>query len=198
MEGLPIRDPDNRDCSKKEKKVGRFALSLFFRGVDAIDSSFSVIKIVHLCPFCDNPLGPRELVWFEDLPTTTPETLTSLYGAAWPKSRHSPRATNRNGRESRDETASAACRQHMYETMILPLSVQYQWPRNIDFSSFLVRIKASHYFKLLQKVFKSPWTSVLLGVASAAEKDRSQLQTYDMSKLSLLYTSPGTPLPSAG
>lgn len=162
---------------------------------------------IHICPFCDQPLGPRKASWFDRLPTTRKHSLATLYTRLWPLSIPSPRDANSMGRrltlrDGRDGDVSVygegaklverACYQHRYELLTLPLSVQYRWPRRVNFSKFLRRIRAPETYSQLKNLYNEPWTSVNIRKGGGKYKERA------IWKLSKRLIQPVSKLRSAG
>lgn len=159
---------------------------------------------------CDQPLGPREASWFEDLPVTKDSHLPSMYTMLWPHTISSPRNTNSNGRvlntlmsqnepESVRENLAALqkriCYQHRYELMMLPLSIQYLWPRRINFGRLVERMRAPEIAEALLNIYNEPWTSINV------RKWRDKKGKYKVRSMSLLadrLIRPSSGLMSAG
>lgn len=146
-----------------------------------------------MCPFCDEPIGPRRDEWFVNLPTTTADTLPDLFASLWPKSQPEPRPTNPQGRRvtaELKEEKRVLCEQHRYEVMILPLSVQYQWPRDVSFYKLLGYLFDDAVEERLQRVFEYPWVGHMIADPKCTPK------AYDYA--TLLTQTPRAPMLSAG
>lgn len=114
------------------------------------------IVVAEICPFCDEPFGPRHPSLFHDLPLTTSETLPNLIAELWPLSLHSPRPTNINGRRVYNKDSDKKhnlCLQHEYEAGILPLALQFSWPKDTDEERLLNRLKEEGCWFRLRGVF---------------------------------------------
>lgn len=137
-----------------------FALILPNRA--AVDVEF----VRFVCPFCDQPFGPRVLEWFTDLPTTTPDTLPRLIAGLWAATPHTPRPTNSQGRAVTGKKLltlqEQVCDQHRYESMILPLSVQFGWPRNVNFYRLLGLLFHKSVEDRVTRVFEYPWSGQMI------------------------------------
>lgn len=136
-----------------------------------------------LCPFCDQPLGPRRIEWFDGLPVTDAQTLPDLISQLWNGTSHSPRPTNSEGRAVPDhlgELHYMVCTQHQYETMVLPLSVQYQWPRAANYFTLVQAITTDEVINRIKHVFDFPWSGVLIN--ASPPEDASRVQA-DLEKL---------------
>ena len=82
--------------------------------------------------------------------------------------------------------AADVCAQHRYETHIIPLSVQYEWPRTIDFEDVVTRIKQKGIRGRVVEVYSKPWTTVNLRAGVDVPKE------YDVSRLSRYFIHPAT------
>lgn len=98
-----------------------------------------------------------------------------------------PRSTNLNGRQiistaevsendAEDdkvgELVERVCYQHRYELFMLPLSVQYRWPRRVDFSKLLQRLESPKAFTALKDLYNAPWTAVNIRKGGGKYKER--------------------------
>lgn len=139
-----------------------------------------------ICPFCDQPLGPRRDEWFEGLPHTDKGTLPSLIGQLWVRTSEDPRHVNKEGRrvEFCDfQLQVDVCDQHQYETVILPLAAQYEWPRDIDYSEFVKRLGSVEFLNFAVRIFEDPWSGVLVGDAPGSNRSRSVKSDRDIALL---------------
>lgn len=122
--------------------------------------------IEDVCPLCDQPLGPRKTDWFRGLPCTRASTLGDMYKEIWPLTIADPRDSNADGRKvdwkKGWEILLKICAQHQYESLILPLSIQYGWPRRVDFNRFLRRILAPNVLAVAQNLYAEPWKCVAI------------------------------------
>lgn len=146
----------------------------------------SDVIVRSICPYCDQPLGPRRQEWFEGLPLTTLDTLPTLIGRLWEKTTDDPRHTNGAGRrvEITDFRFQVdVCDQHQYETIILPLACQYQWPRTIDFAEFMKRVGSTEIVNYAVQIYEDPWSGALVGDAIGANRSRSAKSNRDISLL---------------
>lgn len=129
-----------------------------------VDSALLEITIIDLCPLCDQPLSPRKDDWFRGLPCTKSTTLVDIYKEIWPLTIPDPRDTNEEGRKvdwkKGWELLLKACAQHQYESLILPISVQYEWPRHVDFNRFLRRILAPEIITVARNLYAEPWKCI--------------------------------------
>lgn len=135
----------------------------------------AVEVVKYLCPFCDQPLGPRVTEWFADLRSATTETLPRLIAALWKKSTPQPRVTNPQGRvvpPSLKAERQAVCEQHRYETLVLPLSVQYSWPRHPDFYRLIGYMFEPVVFDRIQRVFETPNFGLMIDDPNLVIKSR--------------------------
>jgi len=98
-----------------------------------------------------------------------------MYAEAWKTSIPYRRDLNPDGRMTNDGREPAACAQHRYETYMIPLSVQYQWPRNIDFLSVAKRLLTPKFRQRLEVLYSEPWKCGYLS--------RDVEHTNDISKL---------------
>lgn len=123
------------------------------------------VVVKYVCPYCDQPLGPRRKEWFDYLPETTEETLPTLIGELWGDTKEQPRATNAQGRcvaRKEEERRLIVCEQHRYETCVVPLAVQYMWPTAIDFIAVLKRLTSPKIIEILKFLYKHPWHGILI------------------------------------
>lgn len=143
------------------------------------------MQVSEICPFCDQFLGPRNEEWFESLPQTTFNTLPELLSRCWANSKEQPRDTNPEGRTVHNkELVHLACSQHQYESLILPLSVQYEWPRSIDFNVLLKRVSKENINGVIKRVYKAPWTSILIKAPAPETYNIEQLvEAFKLSPL---------------
>lgn len=124
--------------------------------------------VKRLCPFCDQPLGPRVDSWFDGLPQTTLETLPNLIAALWVSTKRTPRPNNPQGRtlpgddEQLEELRKTVCSQHRYESLIIPMSVQYNWPRDANFSDLLGSLFQEGIRDTIQRLYEYPWGGLVI------------------------------------
>lgn len=133
------------------------------------------VTIDDLCPMCDQPLGPRVPVWFEALPVTTLDFFPSLLTKLWNASTASPRATNPQGRKvnkSLNGLQGLACLQHQYEAAIIPLSIQYQWPRFANYFGFLRILVGDKVRERARLILESPWSGLIISRPVPAGRSR--------------------------
>jgi len=134
--------------------------------------------VVSVNPFCDHPMGPRLENWFHDLPTTTLKTFPELLERAFASSHPDPRPTNPNGRSADrgKDIEYEVCSQHQYETFIIPLSIELNWPRNIEFQRLGNRCRSPVVWERLVAVYQRPWTSVLVGKTASETYNDKELR----------------------
>lgn len=134
------------------------------------------ILIEEICPYCDEPIGPRYPALFEGLPVTTYRTLPDLMASLWPLTVPDARSTNLRGRRVYGKDSSlkhAVCSQHEYESGLLPLAIQFSWPKDTDEEKLLRRLKERGCWFRLKGVFRKPWTGVvMMGENSGRETSR--------------------------
>lgn len=125
------------------------------------------MTIGDFCPLCDRIIAPRMQKNFHGLPQTTEQTLVELYRRIWPYTSPSPREGNADARsvlvgDSKKrgyELLGEVCTQHRYETFYLPLSLQLQLPRSIDFNRLSKRMVNGSMRTCILSIFESPWLS---------------------------------------
>lgn len=120
---------------------------------------------LQICPFCDQPLTPRNLDWFKGLPITTSSTLPDLMAQAWLQSEPRERSSNRNARRCKSEFSELqkkVCNQHRYETMSLPLYIQYRWPTTVNFSELLSRLTRKSVLDRLAYIYDQPELGLMI------------------------------------
>lgn len=138
----------------------------FSRFVTSVPDNPAVVTIKYVCPFCDQPLGPRKVEWFENLKITTLNTYPKLVASMWKKTAPNPRLTNPQGRhvpEALKRVQKVVCEQHRYETLILPLSIQYSWPRRPDFYRLLGYLFDPAIEPRVQYVYENPTSGLMIG-----------------------------------
>lgn len=124
------------------------------------------VQFSHLCPLCDQPIGPRRIELFDNLPKTKLSTLPDLYRSIWPHTVPVPRESNENGRKVSGKTrcvfeVDVVCKQHRYESLILPLAAQFDWPRTLDCASLRGRLDSNAVAEELVRVYINPQQTVL-------------------------------------
>lgn len=163
---------------KKTNKECTFWVSFLSIGdMHLTDAVLSDILIEDICPFCDQPLGPREPSWFEGLPSTTMQTLPKKMVALWGITTPSPRESNSQGREvsfEQQDIMIDTCGQHQYESLILPLSLQYRWPRKASFFGLLCRLFQPFVTDRIKLVYEHPWSGLV--IAGRREEKLSRVQ----------------------
>lgn len=121
-------------------------------------------------------MGPRRPEWFEGLPNTSENTLAQLIGDFWSETVEVERATNSQGRRVEgtiDTGRDYICEQLRYETVVLPLAKQYDWPTHIDFELFLKRICSSKILEILVMLYKDPWHGILINDGNTNKHKRT-------------------------
>lgn len=119
----------------------------------------------YLCPFCDQPLGPRVEEWFEGLGRMSMDTLPRLIASLWKKTSPHPRITNLQGRrvsEDLEHDQKVVCEQHRFETLILPISVQFAWTRKPNFYTLLGFMFQPEVESRLQWVIETPALGLMI------------------------------------
>lgn len=68
------------------------------------------------------------------------------------------------------ELQKKLCNQHRYETMALPVYVQYKWPTKVDFFDLLHRLKRKSVMDRLSLVYYQPESGLLIAGRPAPPK----------------------------
>lgn len=148
-----------------------------------------MVRINYLCPFCDQTLGPRVEEWFEGLKLTTMGQLPKLMASLWKKTKPTPRVTNPQGRrvtKSLMELQKKVCDQHRYETHILPLSVQYRWPREPSFYHLLGLLLDPSVETRVQWIHETPASGLMIDNPELVLKSRDIKYLEDQTSLFLM------------
>lgn len=119
-----------------------------------------------MCPLCDQPIGPRRDELFKSLPKTKISTLVELYRSIWPHTTSDFRISNKSGRRVLTKTRGtpdreSVCRQHRYESLILPLAIIFKWPRVLDSQALRRRVVTKLVLEELAEVYIRPQSTVL-------------------------------------
>lgn len=144
------------------------------------------VTVLHLCPFCDQPFGPTQSLWYEGLNITTKNTLRDRIASLWKKTSHAPRVTNPQGRRVTKSLMGAqkkVCDQHRYETHILPLSVQYRWPRRPSFYRLLGHLFDKDVVSRVKQVYEDPTSGLVIADPSLILENREYTYLKDQTKL---------------
>lgn len=131
------------------------------------------VLLLQICPFCDQPITPRRMEWFEGLPRTNPSILPDLIAQAWAHSEPSVRGSNRDGRRVKSEYTElqkTLCNQHRYETLALPVFIQYKWPTRVNFSDLLERLTRKSVMDRLAFVYYQPEMGLLASTSLTPSK----------------------------
>lgn len=81
------------------------------------------------------------------------------------------------------------CDQHAYETLILPLSVQFQWPRNVNFFEFLCKLSQPNVIAHMKKVHDNPWAGTVISYVPVSERSRNIKDLLDKRRLGVLQSA---------
>lgn len=141
-----------------------------------------------MCPFCDQPIGPRREEWFLHLPKTSVDTLSNLLRRIWACTSHHPRESNNSGRKLTKKTRTTVtvnqiCEQHRYESLILPLAVQYIWPTVPEYDTLLERLKEDAIIEFVVDLYVDLSKTVLFHSSTVAWKEtRTMKEAEDQVK----------------
>lgn len=135
-----------------------------------------VVDVLYLCPFCDQPIGPRREEWFLHLPKTSFQTLPELLRRIWTCTTSHPRESNNSGRRVSKKTRTTVtidqiCDQHRYETLILPLADQYIWPTVPEYDTLLRRLKEEVIIEAVVDVYIDLSKTVLFHTSKVSWKE---------------------------
>lgn len=88
-----------------------------------------------------------------------------MYISIWKFSRPQARESNGQGIVFTDTEVATShiCSQHRYESLILPVALQYLWPRKVDYEALVARVTSEKYLKVVAQVHDDPDVSVVMG-----------------------------------
>lgn len=141
--------------------------------------NFQTVVNLYLCPFCDQPLGPRKLEWFQNLPHTEDTKLPTLLNQMWNVSDENPSPSNRHRRIPRTGSADLkrrTCGQRRYEVGCLPMAVQFKWPTSIDYAAMVNRLSQPTVLAKVFQLYEKPWESILLTEPPNARRSYFELE----------------------